>query len=117
MGSGASSVGKPDRSGDRNFEDVHSSVFWRLTALVREDLDFDTLSELQRRGFAEHDLDRENAGVDRAPGIFGTNATGNDRVGDLFNLSLPGRARVALGRDQNVRPERNATRVELVDLG
>ena len=56
-------------------------LFLAINGPCPRDLDFDPLSELQRRGFAERDLDRENAGVDRAAGIFGTIATGTTESG------------------------------------
>src|SRR5262249_18335764 len=75
------------------------------SVLVREGFDLDTLTEFQGCRFGVCDLDRQDPGVDRPPGILRADAAGHHGVGDLFHLREPGRALEALGGDPDLRAE------------
>ncbi len=93
-------------------------VSGRLTStLFRKDLDLDALPQLQRCIFSEVYLDRQDSSVDGTTGIFRAETAGDNGVGDLLNLPLPKRLGEAFGCDEDIRPERHTTCVELIDFG
>ena len=65
----------------------------------------------------EGDANRQDAGVGRAAGVFGTDSAGDEAVGDFLDSSLPGLAGVALGGDRDGASGFAARDVKRIDLG
>src|SRR5271157_6336619 len=80
-------------------------------------LHLDALAELERNGLLEGDANRQDAGVGRAAGVFGTDSAGDEAVGDFLDNSLPGLAGVALGSDRDGASGFAARDVKRIDLG
>src|SRR5271157_3652136 len=119
------------RSKTQADEGLHSLAFrWdrpctaeccaRLTVLRARgfhNLHLDALAELERGWLLESDAHRQDAGVGRAAGVFGTDPAGDEAVGDFLDGSLPGLAGVALGGDRDGTSWLEARDVEGIDLG
>src|SRR5208337_3784328 len=81
------------------------------------DLHLDALAELERGWLLESDPHRQDAGVGRAAGVFGTDPAGDEAVGDFLDGSLPGLAGVAMSGDRDGATGLAARDVERIDLG